>query len=238
MTNQFFITENFKDMRILLLFLFFISAYLQNLNGQIPANEQNKWFHLSHLKEGVLFIQLPNAKKKKIQLLEKSNNKRDKRILRIEKRYIKKHEGEIRNAFKNHFDYTQVYFFKGENAKKILAQDYDSVLINHDGKLVNPNLDSLKYRYIGYYGRAHVAGDTNKYNSEGIQINFINNGKLEGIESSTFYSYGGRTDGPIIEIKVTERWRKSAIKAMVIRLNGQLRRGRNNSLKFNQKTNN
>ena len=225
MTKQFFFTEKFQIMRILLILIsFFLNV--QTIDAQITKSDENKWFHLSQLKEGILFVQLPHTSNKKIEILEKSNKRRDKRILRKELSYLEKHRKEIRSAFKKYYNYSMVYFFHPKNGKKIIAKNYDGILIDSEGNTVTKEIDSLDNKYIAYYGRGHVPGDLDRYFGEGYQINHIENGNLRSIDSSIFYSPGGQSEGPFMDMDILEIRRRRLINYMVYRLNVTLKAGR------------
>ena len=187
-------------MRFILIFIFFISLNT-SVFSQITVSELPGVTHLEQLKNGVLFVRLPNVDKKVDVLKKMKQTKRTKKLIEAAEKENRKEIERMIDGFKQHYDYSKFYFFTSENTKQLLDQKYEGILLDFDNKPIEVQIDSTSHCYIVYHGIGHVSGEQDRYfraglgKDHGLQIQYINNGRIEDVKTHRFYETGTLTLG-------------------------------------------
>jgi|GEM_PF-2357107 len=151
------------------------------LFAQHPLSQFSKAEHLSMLKEGVLLVRLSDQNKK-IKALSKRGQTTA--AQEIEKEAQELNEL-IELAFTKQFDYCPVYFINPEDTKSVLKNKSNPIIDVVSNKEID--LSSVQHIYVTDYGFGHPAEGYERYNREGFQILYIEDGQLVDLGRDIFY---------------------------------------------------
>ncbi len=166
-----------KYITILFPLLFAISIF-----AQMPVSELSKKTHVRQLKEGVLLVQLPNSDKKIATLKARGNHK----LAKIESQEIKKIREKIIAGFREDWDFSEILFFEAKDSREVFKLNFN-YMIDLD---LNPlkELPSFEHFYSVRYGPGNPNGEFYRYNGNGFQIRYIENGQLQTIKYDLFFN--------------------------------------------------
>lgn len=196
-----------KKIVLSVLAIFLITIFAQ---AQMPVSDLNRSTHAKQLREGMLFVQLPNSDKKIEKLKEMGNRKEAKK----EQKEVNKTRADIIKGFKEEFHFCNYVFIETDQVKEILKGNYKNAFDENLQKITD--LPSFEHAYIVRYGTGNPNGEVYRYNGLGFQIRYINNQQLETIKYDTFFV--SRTP-----LRFFSLLKKQGINRLVSTLNSKLR---------------
>ena len=186
-----------------ILFLSFLFSTLSFAQSKVSDLSVNK--HLNQLKNGVLFVQLPRIENKKLEILEKSKSKKNRKYaeeIRTKNLLLQK---EVQDGFINNYTFSEIYFIESKNTKELLKCNFSNILKDKKGNIATFNNEPTIEKYIATYGIASVPGKNVRYNGDGILIRYINIDTIEQIDSDIFFESTSRFMGFIFGNKSIEK---------------------------------
>lgn len=147
----------------------------------MEVSELRRKTHLKQLKAGILLVQLPNSDKK-IKILREQGKKRRAKKEEKEINIIRK---SIIKGFQDNWDYSQILFFEGKDAKEVFQKN-PKYLLDADLKPIKKFPD-FEHVYSVRYGRGNPNGEVYRFNGVGFQIRYVKDGALQALKYDKFY---------------------------------------------------
>jgi len=182
------------------------------LFAQHPLSQFSKNEHLAMLKDGVLLVRLSEQDKKVQELTKRGQTAAVEEVLQESKELNEL----IELAFTKHFDYCPVYFIRPEDTKSVLKNKSNPIADVVTNKKIDLSL--AENIYVTDYGYGHPAEGFERYNREGFQLLYIEDGQLTDLGRDMFYV--GVKRG-IFHPNFSKSMQKS-----VIKLNNRLKSGK------------
>lgn len=177
-----------KPINLFTFLLFFVGSSFSQVKPLHfdPAAEILHWNQ-----EGVLLVRL-KTQENRIKSLQRQGAALEAKELEYERRQYHRF---LREAFRDHYDFTKVYFFFNRDAHRVLAGDYQNALFDVNGhRFSSPLMPNKSVYVLDSYFPNHPHFNHHRNEKEGFVVKKVmNNGIAQRISTQMPYVFDAPT---------------------------------------------